>query len=1126
MTGRAQMREIVAVTFTEKAAGELKLRLREALELQRREAADRDVVDRLEQAIATLEEAHVSTIHGFCAELLRERPVEARVDPHFEVLTEAQAERLYRQAFDLWLEEALHTPPEGLRRSLRRASRPSFVDGDDGPIERLRGAGWRLVEWRDFTEPWQRDGFDREEAIADVAARLHAFVDLTASPAVRNDPFYVETVAARHVSEALRHAETPDYDGWEGALVELSRNTWFRRARRGAGKMYGADVTRAAAVEAHAALIAALDQFRVQADADLAALLQQELQGSIKAYETLKSRQGTLDFLDLLVRARNLVRDCEPVRRTFQQRFTRIFVDEFQDTDPLQAEILLLLAADDPSVADSRRVVTVPGKLFIVGDPKQSIYRFRRADVGVYQSVCRQLRAHGALPVLLHTSFRAVPSIQSAVNAAFAPVMDGDEGPLQAAYVPLSPFRQDPQRQPAIVALPVPKPYKTKKVAMTAIEKSLPDAAGAFIDWLLRESGWTVTERTAAAGGERRVPLKARHICILFRRFISWDEDVTRPYVDALEARGVPHLLVGGRSFHEREEVESLRAALAAIEWPDDELSVFATLHGPFFAIGDEELLAYSDFVRRKTSHARSKSIFHPFRVPTDLPEELKPIADALGLLRSLHRSRNYRPVAETISRLLEATRAHVAFVLRQAGEQALANVLHVAELARQYEIEGGISFRGFVEELREAAARARAAEAPILEEGSDGVRLMTVHKAKGLEFPVVVLADITAKLRPHEAGRYVDPVRGLCALKIGGWAPGDLLHHEAEELAREEAEGERLAYVAATRARDLLVVPAVGDGPWEEGWIAPLNGAIYPGFDTRRTQISGPGCPVFTSKDSVLSRPNDEPADERTVCPGLHVFRASGDYGVVWWDPKALSLDIEQTFTLRREDLIVKDVSSDVVDEGLATYESWRTRRAQAVAAASRATLSVLTATEWAKSEDRLTATAPEVVVLNVGGSAPSTLLSLAERPGGARYGTLVHAVLATVPLDADETVVHDVAAVQGRIIGARDDEIASASAAVVRVLSHPMLVRARAAASAGRAYRETPIALVVGDTLIEGVVDLAFEDAEGLTVLDFKTDRELEDGIDRYRRQLQLYAAALGRTRDCAVSATLLKV
>ncbi len=818
--------QIVAVTFTEKAAGELKLRLREALEQERASAQDSVVRDRLEDALATLEDAHVNTIHGFCAELLRERPVEACVDPLFTVLTEPLADRLYSRAFRAWLQDALTDPPEGLRRALRRTSGP-FGRDSDGPIDRLRGAGRTLAEWRDFPQPWKRPPFDRAAEIDRHVRELHRLADLTAAASSTRDNLYVDTDAVRRLSDQIRLEQSfgqRDLDGWEARLVDLTRDRGFSRTRKGSGYKFGKEVSRADVLAARDRLFADLQQFRKDADADLAACLQQELAGATARYQELKAAAGALDFADLLVRARDLIRSNESVRRHLQQKFTRIFVDEFQDTDPVQAEILL----------PARPIRRDPGKLFIVGDPKQAIYRFRGTDVGTYWSVSRELERRGGRILQLTTSYRSVPAIQRFVNAAFAEEMMADDAVLQSGYVPLAPFRDGDDSQPAIIALPVPKPYPARgflKPSAKAIDLSLPDAVGAFVAWLTDgKNGWQVTERTA--DGERRVPIQPRHVALLFRRFVSFGDDVTRGYVDALEARGVPHLLVGGKAFHGREEVETVRAALAAIEWPDDELSVFATLKGSLFAIDDEHLLEFR----------HRFGTFHPFRVPRELggnsgqelaltaepTTHLSAISNALRLLQELHRRRNYRPVADTIHRLIAETRAHVGFILRPAGEQALANVLHVAELARQYEASGGISFRGFIDELRSAAA-SEAAEAPILEEGSDGVRLMTVHKAKGLEFPVVILVDLTCRISRSEASRYLDPSRRLCAMKIGGWAPSELHEHEQVEVARDQAEGVRLAYVAATRARDLLVVPALGDEAWEGGWFSPLNRALYP---------------------------------------------------------------------------------------------------------------------------------------------------------------------------------------------------------------------------------------------------------------------------------------------------------
>ena len=1189
-TGGARVDQMLAVTFTEKAAGELKLRLREDLERDRRElvaavdpaAADRPVrLSNIEHAIAHLEEAQVSTIHGFCADLLHERPVEAEVDPQFDVLPDAEAARTFGQAFDGWLQTTLDDPPEGVRRAIERRSAGGF--GEQGnkerPTERLRQAASALAEWRDFPAPWRRETFERKAIIDQIVAHLVDFAELADRVSNRrSDRLYLDVRPALMIARAIRkHDELRpsrrDYDWIEASLVELAVNRNFANARRGSGTQYGDVVTRATVLEQHRKIVDVLRNFRRVADADLAALLQVELRAPIEAYAGLKRDAGRLDFVDLLLRARDLVRDHADVRADFQRRFTRIFVDEFQDTDPLQAEILLLLAADDPAERDWHRARPAPGKLFIVGDPKQSIYRFRRADLGVYQDVKTRLRDYGVEPVALTTSFRAVSEIQRLVNRAFAPLMTGGGQGAAAStptkYVRLSLHRGAIGDQPAIVVLPVPRPYGVRRVAASAIERSLPDAVGAFVHWLVTESGWCVTERLppslhedeggAVAPTWALVPVAARHVCLLFRRFESFGTDMTRAYVEALEARELPHLLVGGRTFHNREEVMTMRAALAAVEHPDDELSVFATLRGSLFAIEDAALLEY---------HHRFGRL-HPFRIPAELVSgdatenkaaggavgRLGPIVEALTVLRNAHRRRNEVPVGETIGWLLEATRAHAGFVMRPGGEQALANVMQIAEMARGYEAGGGLSFRGFVDQLEDQASARQAGEAPILEEGSDGVRIMTVHRAKGLEFPVVILADPTCKLHRKTAGRFIDAERGLCALRIAGWSPLDLLDHEDVEVERDRQEGIRLAYVAVTRARDLLVVPAVGDGPFVDGWLGPLYDAIYPPPSDRRDPATAPVCPPF-GRDSVVDRPDGDPAGSDNVAPGLYRFVDAEDVGkakvipfskgsqpgrgqgaadgstdgypVVWWDPNSpsLRLGVEAKFGIRQEQLLSKEAPAEVVERDLARYRAWRDRRDQTVSEAATPSLRVLTVTELAT---RLVA--EQVPAPTVGDDIDepeiAELVGDPDRPSGRRFGALVHAVLAATPLDAAADQVGEFAGLEGRMFGATEAEVTAAGAVATAALAHPILERARRAVGAGACRRETPVTMQAEDgTLVEGVVDLAFRDDGTWVVIDFKTDRELDVALDVYRRQVQLYAQMVARATGEPARAVLMRI
>jgi ATP-dependent helicase/nuclease subunit A len=802
--------------------------------------------------------------------------------------------------------------------------------------------------------------------------------------------------------------------------------------------------------------------------------------GLVETYETMKARAGKLDFVDLLIRARNLIRDDARVRQFMQNRLTHIFVDEFQDTDPIQTEILMLLASDDPDQTDWRQICPQAGKLFIVGDPKQSIYRFRRADILMYQDVCRRLRSKGVGVEYLSRSFRAVRPIQHCVNAAFAPEMTGNDVTGQPAYVALEEFTP-PGDQPAVVALPVGFPYGSQRISNVSIDRCLPDTVAAYIDWLIRESGWTVRDPLAS---DRRVPVASQHIAILFRRFMSYGEDVTRDYVRALEVRNIPHVLWGARSFHHREEVETLRAALNAIEWPDDDLWMYATLRGTLFAIPDKVLL--QGFAKK----------------------DREPIASAVELIRTLHRKRNWRSAVETVNELLEATRAHAGFALRPSGTQVLTNVYRICDLARTYELTGGFSFRGFVEHLNAQAESEDSGEAPVMEEGVEGVRIMTVHAAKGLEFPIVILADMTANIAQRHPDKHVDTDRRLCASRVLGCTPWDLIDHEEREHACDEAEGVRVAYVAATRARDLLVVSAVGDEQ-RDGWLRPLNKAIYPIRSQWRHFEAAPKCPAFGNA-SVLKRPvHHDGTEEASVHPGLHQPE-NGEHSVIWWDPSLLQLAVEPNFGLPQEEVLVEDTAGRAA-ESIAAYETWKADREACIAEGSRPNMEIFIATD-----------APEPPAGYAEAVRVTRVSRSGFRPHGPRFGSLVHLVMRDVDYRASNSAIERIARSHARLLGATDEEIVAATRAVEGCLDHALMDLARRSA---RVHREVPIVIRTGaNSLLDAVIDLTFRDDEGWIVVDFKTDAEDPGRVSKYRRQVGWYVHGMEVIRNERVTGWLL--
>jgi len=1158
LTGAGDMASIAALTFTEKAAGELKLRLR--TEIDRAlfdEAQPLEARERARAALSALETANISTIHGFCTELLRRYPIEAAIDPDFQVAQAEREQMLLAEVFESWLGATLADPPEGVRRVLARREQ----DGrGTAPEQQLLAAAKQLVGTRDFDAPFVRPDYDRKHELEACANELHALAALHvqggASDPLRRSLLKLSSELSSLTTPGPK-ADEADWDQCEATLRRIYKDRDIWTGSTGRGQLFSTGVPRADVVARRDAVKERLEACVRACDADVASCIASELRVLVNAYEAAKREAGLLDFFDLLLVTRDLLQQSAGLRQQLQAAFSHVFVDEFQDTDPVQSEIVLLLCADDPRESEPFRTRPVPGKLFLVGDPKQSIYRFRRADIALYERVKRHLTQAGAKVLQLTTSFRALPEIQACVNAAFAPVMSGDAERGQTSYVPLHAFRPGRSTQPALIGLSVPDPFGySGRITKWKINQSLPDAVAAWLAWLVRESGWCVREHG------RDVPVAPRHVCLLFRRFRAYGDDVTRTYKEALAARELPHVQSGGRSYHDRTEVIALRSLLYAIEWPDDRLHVYATLRGPWVAFHDETLFSF----QQRVGHLSPvKPLSEEQRA--ELTGEEVAVAEVLELLGELHRRRNRFPIAHTLSRFLEHTRAHAGLAISKPhGEQALANVLRLLDLARSYERRSeSSSFRGFVAWLEDQADEAQTAEAAVAEETSEGVRIMTVHAAKGLEFPVVVLCDPTAPLRPEYASRYIDPERKLWAQSLCESEPLELWQERDNVRDHDAAEVVRLTYVAVTRAQELLVVPVCGDGPIE-GWVEVLHDALYPPRERCRQPLRDTEyqLPPF-GEDSVASRA--APTPDYNIAPGVHV-PTRGEQRVVFWDPSLLSLSRSNVHGVAQREMLQSsgdDAGDRASNDAYLRFRSAAERTRLEASVEGLRSRSITQHAAMADAQHRISQLSSDVQATGsdsrLAGDAPAPLpmspllaelldpakqrqplskltvidthgpgADRSQRSRGTRFGSLVHQLLEHVDYADPQPALAPLALALGRELGATEDERAHAVVSVRRALAHGFFDRVRTAAQRGALYRELPIVMCGEDgTLFDGVIDLAFRepsaDGEQLWVIDFKSDVELTN-LEHYETQLGMYASAATKALGLPANLVLLRV
>jgi ATP-dependent helicase/nuclease subunit A len=790
----ADVGRILAITFTEKAAAELKARVRTRFE----------ALGDGERA-RTTEGAWISTIHSFCARLLRTHALAAGIDPRFTVLDEREARRLAAEAFAAALED-LVAAHGGAALELIAAYRP--LDLRDA-IVALHGE----LRSRGHEHPQLPPAHPKPLGPAHSAlalARAQAATELEAASDGKTVERARECLAAcaALLERPLDPPPTPEeVDALalrgNGVAVNGSGCEAYRRALTAFADAC-ADV---AALPTHALLDALLQAFGCR-------------------YADAKRAASALDFEDLELRANRLLRDHEPLRVRYAERFRHVLVDEFQDTNPLQLELLERIAGDD---------------LFAVGDELQSIYGFRHADVRLFRARRARLAERGATATLA-TNFRSHEDLLRAFNFAFAPRFD-------ASFTPLVAGREQPQDAaepagPRVELLIVDRAAEWEGAGLVAAGAVPPAPL-----WRLAEARLLAArvEELIAAG---RSP---KDIVLLLRA--TGDLAV---YERALVERGVPTYVIGGRGYWSQQQVRDLVAYLSVLANPRDGVALYTLLASPLVGLTSDGLVQLAAAARASERDPWWTLVDDAAPPPGASDDDRAARATLLDRLDADDRARvawlrGWLPqerrdaprhgLEDLIDRALAHTRYDEVLLRMEGGARRMANVRKLMRLAREHEARHGRDLRGFADLVgslvggADASGDERESEAPVEGEALDAVRVMTIHRAKGLEFPVVCVADLGRESPP--AGR--EPVRvgddgrmGIRLKRLGGARPRDAFAYRAlvERAKRRDAEEEaRLFYVAVTRAREQLILSGAATcDPWPEekpgappiAWLAP----------------------------------------------------------------------------------------------------------------------------------------------------------------------------------------------------------------------------------------------------------------------------------------------------------------
>ena len=815
-TGAARPERIVAVTFTKKAAAELRRRFRERLQRASVETADPAEQARFATALERIDSMVIGTIHSFAGRLLRERPLEAGVDPAFRELDEPADRLLRRQAW----REFVTTAPADHPQLLADLAAVGLRLGDLSGLFVERFATYGDVE------RWPAPATDPPAAAAVVAA-VEAFVariEAEAFPAPADRGSDELMTALEQFARMVRRCDTSSIVAVMDVLQELDRAPRITQ-----GSWPGSGTTPAQVREAKkAAALGWQEAWEHLRDTVARPALWQwrahrypvaiaALQAALAVYDRLRAERGVLSFQDLLSKAARLLAAHADVRQAFRSRYTHILVDEFQDTDPVQAEMLLLLTADDPAETNWRKCVPAAGSLFVVGDPKQSLYRFRRADIVTYAAVRSIIAASGDI-LALTTNFRSRGDLVTWVNDVFAGEFPQHATAESPSFTPSTSGR----REAAVGG--GEKGWLAGIRTLRLVRSGHPGDA-----WAEREAREIASFIRGAIDAGMAVPRSldeaARGLSTACRPgdflIVARERKHLGIYAAALHAAGLPVDVTGTLGQDQAGPLQHLRTCLAALADPDDPVAMLALLRGAVFGFSDADLFAY-----KQAGGRFSGSIDAPPALDAAILERFTAARESFARWRSWLRQ---LPIAATVERVIDD--AGLTLVAAAAdGEagprgRAVAGLLvkYVERLrAERLDVVSLHDCLDLLDDLVDGSAREEFDPLTIDVPSTDRVRIMNLHKAKGLEAPVVFLADFQKRKTGEDVAdgpflhvdRSGDTTTGWLAVTHAvGWsrkivaAPAGWEVLSRRERAFEEAEQIRLDYVAATRAGASLVV-------------------------------------------------------------------------------------------------------------------------------------------------------------------------------------------------------------------------------------------------------------------------------------------------------------------------------